>query len=448
MELNTIQIVEHNPNWEKHFFLEADAIHNAIEDVKIYIDHVGSTSVKGMPSKPIVDILVSTPDWNSVEAVVEALTKIGYHINEKCDETPRYFLVKYLPNNETSFHVHVCEPERRWAREMLIFKDELSRNDQLAKDYASLKFALASKHKNNVQAYIVGKRNFIENGLRTNQSEFSINKLLAGQRAESNEAEQLQVKMIISQLFISLIAAVSVYSNDNKYLFAAAAIGFFLVLLWFRFSQKQQRHRAAGDQARRAALLISGLGKEPSPRQKLRIINSFGVKKGELPGRREEDHFASRELPGYKRLTEMIEESSYWTSDLQRYSGGVMGMIMLAAALLILAAFGAAIASLDSDTLVSLSRVILAIMVFIVSSDWLGLMLAYKTSAVTIDEIFKRVEIVAARGFKDADVLLLMADYNAAIERAPTPLPGVFQIREKDLGQRWRAYIEEKLTTG
>lgn len=426
--------------------LEAEEIQKIVPDIDIYIDHVGSTSVKGLPSKPIIDLLISLPEWGHAELVVEALQRSGYCVSEKCEDTPRYFLVKYLPDNSACFHVHMCEPNRRWGREMLIFKDELSCNHQLAKDYADLKRRLATVYKNDVQAYILGKRDFIEGRLRMRENEFSVNQLLTRQRAESNEAEHLQVKMIMAQLFLSLIAAASVYSNDNKYLFVAAALGFFSVLLWLRCSQKQQRHRSAGDQARRAVLIISGLGKELSPGQKLRITDGFSVQNEALPVRREEDHFASRESPGYKRLAEMIEESSYWTLDLQKCSAKVMGVIMSAVMLMILIAFGAAIASFKSDNLVSLSRAILAIMVFLISSDSLGLLLAYKSSAVTIDEIFKRVEIAAARGFKDSDVLLLMSDYNAAIERAPTPLPGVFGLRNKHLSQRWRAYIEAKLT--
>jgi hypothetical protein len=87
----------------------------------------------------------------------------------------------------------------------------------------------------------------------------------------------------------------------------------------------------------------------------------------------------------------------------------------------------------------------IAIMVFVISSDFLGLLLSYRGSAVAIDEIFKRVETADARDYLEADILLLMSDYNAAIERSPTPLPWIYKFRRKGLGQRWQAYVEAKL---
>jgi hypothetical protein len=106
---------------------------------------------------------------------------------------------------------------------------------------------------------------------------------------------------------------------------------------------------------------------------------------------------------------------------------------------------GAAVASLKSDGLITMSRVMIAIMVFVISSDALGLLLSYRNSASTIDEIFKRVEVAAARGYRESDVLLLMSDYNAAIERAPTTLPWVYKLSHAGLNKRWQAYIEAKL---
>lgn len=444
MQLKNINIVEHSTNWEAQFLREAELIKSIIPNGMVFIDHVGSTAVKGLPSKPIVDILVSLSKWEYAKIVVEALQSAGYHVDEECKKTPRYFLVKYSQDGSEGFHVHICEPSRRWGFEMLIFKAELSCDEKLREDYTALKRKLATEHANDVQSYIAGKRNFIDSKLRMSEREFGVNRLLTCQRAESDKAENIQLWMMIAQLILSIIAAASVFFNNNKILFVAAILGFFLVLLWLQLSQKQQRHRAVGDQSRRAVLLISGLGMELSAGQKLRIIDNFSVQTDNFPVRREEDHFASRESPGYKRLSELIEESSYWTLELQKCSAKVMGGIIFSGLLLVFVVGGAAIMSLESDKIISFSRAILAVMVFLISSDSLGLLLAYKSSAATIDEIFKRVESIVARGYQESDVLLLMLDYNAAIERAPSPLPRVFRFSRKSLGRRWRTYIGEK----
>lgn len=328
---------------------------------------------------------------------------------------------------------------------MLIFKSELAADDDLARAYENLKRRLANKYREDVQSYMRGKKNFIENKLRDARNEFGVNKLLTHQRAESNKAERLQMRMIVTQFATAAIAAASVYSNNNKYLFAAAILIFILMLLWLVLSQGQQRHRSAGDQARRAVLLISGLDFEPSAGQKLRISDGFNVPIFKMALRREEDHFATRATPGYRRLSEMIEESSYWTRDLQQASARAMTVILMIVGVIAFITGGAAVASLESDSLISLSRAMIAIMVFVVSSDFLGLLFSYRGSTVAIDEIFKRAGTSDARDYLEADILLLMSDYNAAIERSPAPLPWIYEFRHKALGQRWQAYVEAKL---
>lgn len=210
-------------------------------------------------------------------------------------------------------------------------------------------------------------------------------------------------------------------------------------------SQAQQRRRSAGDQARRVVLLMSGLKILPSAGQSLRINDSFN---GEITSdtlRREEDHFATREKPGYKRLVEMIEESSYWTCYLQKASAKLMLVILFFLATIIFIVTGAAILSLNTNELISFSRSMIALMIFIISTDVLGLLISYRNASSSIGNIFNRVEGISAKGFLKSDALLLMADYNSAIEKAPATLPFVYILCQKKLNKKWRTYSEMKL---
>lgn len=445
-KVNAVKISKYSRAWAEDFSREAKLIESSVKCAKIYVDHVGSTSVRGLSSKPIIDILISLGDWAAVEGLVTELEGIGYSVSEVCKEVPRYFLTKNTHGELEGYHIHVCEPARSWGRDMLVFRNELASDDGLARAYGKLKEKLAEEHDGNVGTYMIGKKPFIEERLREVDGEFSVNRLLSQQRAESSKAETLQIWMMSSQLGIAVVAAVSVYLSSNSYLFILAFLGFGLMLGWLYLSQEQQKHRSAGDQARRAVLLISGLDMKPSAGQKLRINEGFHAVTSGKTLRREEDHFATREVPSYKRLAEMIEESSYWTRALQRLSAKVMIGVLFFLAAVVFVAGGAAIASLDSDALISTSRAMIAIMIFVISSDALGLFLSYKNSASTIDEVFTRVEGAAARNYSESDVLLLMSDYNAAIERAPATLPGVYKFSQKKLNRRWQAYIGAKLT--
>lgn len=444
--MNKILISEHNPAWSNQFLEEAEKLKNAIKPSTVYIDHVGSTAVNGLCGKPIIDILISLCEWGDIEDIVNKLKHLGYKVSEKCDTTPRYYLTKYI-DESNKYHVHICEPHRQWGRDMLIFKNELNVDSEFSSKYADLKKTLANIHGGDIKSYMAGKKEFIENRLREVESEFGVNRLLSYQRAESDKAERLQIWMMGHQFLISFLAAISVYFNKNEVLFWFAMVGFICMLSWFFISQNQQRHRSAGDQARRAVLLISGLNAIPSAGQNLRIRDKFNVDLNKDSLRREEDHFATREKPGYKRLVEMIEESSYWTCYLQKASARAMGFLLFVFVILMFLVTGAAITIFDIESLIFISRSMIALMVFIISTDALGLFLSYKNAASAIEEIFTRVESISAKGYPESDTLLLMLDYNSAIEKAPATLPSVYKIVQKRLNKKWGIYSEAKLNS-
>lgn len=125
--IRVVNISEYSPSWVDQFSREADSIRSAIKCAKFYIDHVGSTAVKGLAGKPIVDILISLSDWSAAGALVAELEDLGYDINEKCDDVPRYFLTKYSADGCEDFHVHICEPGCHWGARNAYFQKRAGR---------------------------------------------------------------------------------------------------------------------------------------------------------------------------------------------------------------------------------------------------------------------------------------------------------------------------------
>ncbi|WP_339434308.1 GrpB family protein [Pseudomonas sp. EA_65y_Pfl2_P78] len=141
--MKKIAISEHAFDWGNAFIKEAQSIRNRLKHPLFFIEHVGSTSVPGLPAKPIIDILISVQNWSLSEGIVEVLRDLDYQLREECLDTPRFFLAKYSSNDSIGYHVHICEPCSKWAQDMLNFKDELSANEKTAENYAALKKKLA-----------------------------------------------------------------------------------------------------------------------------------------------------------------------------------------------------------------------------------------------------------------------------------------------------------------
>ena len=74
-----ITIKEYNIKWESEFNKLQTLINDVMEDSILSIEHVGSTSIKGLAAKPILDIDIVIEDYGFFPEVVTKLEAIGYY---------------------------------------------------------------------------------------------------------------------------------------------------------------------------------------------------------------------------------------------------------------------------------------------------------------------------------------------------------------------------------
>lgn len=445
-----IRIVSHGPAMLNACSVEVEAIRAVIAPARAFIDHVGSTSIPGLPGKPVLDLLVSPIAWEDAEKIAGLLAELGYRAESDKDNVRRYFLTKTIGiGSLEAVHLHLTPPHSDWGNNMLAFRDELIADKELANRYTTLRQNLAADHPDDLEAYTLGKTAFVTSVLFSAAGTFSNDRLLTHQRAELGRAQTLQNLVLLSQLCVAGIAALSVYSNDNATLLVLAFAGFIVAGVWLALARRQRFHRNAGDQARRVVLLSSGLGETFSPEQRLRIFDKFEVKIKEHHLTREESYFATRISPSYRRLAEIIEESAYWTRYLQKASAVTLLWALISITLVIAVVILIKAPAISSDANLSMARVLIAFLVFLLSSDIIGAMFAHREAASAIDEIAHRLETAAAHDYPPADMLLIVSDYNAAVESAPSALPGMYKAHGRTLTRRWRVYLQNKrLTTG
>src|SRR5215472_12100161 len=73
-----IVMADPDPAWPRRYDELADRIRQALGWRALQLDHVGSTSVPGLPAKPIIDIDLMVADPNREQDYVRALEKAGY----------------------------------------------------------------------------------------------------------------------------------------------------------------------------------------------------------------------------------------------------------------------------------------------------------------------------------------------------------------------------------
>ena len=78
MRTSKVIVMPYDKEWQTDFEKIKNELENAIGDMVIAIEHVGSTSVQGMSAKPCIDIDVVIKDYSVFDILVSRLTDIGY----------------------------------------------------------------------------------------------------------------------------------------------------------------------------------------------------------------------------------------------------------------------------------------------------------------------------------------------------------------------------------
>jgi GrpB-like predicted nucleotidyltransferase (UPF0157 family) len=157
--------VSHDELWRDRFAAESVALAAAFGGRATEIHHVGSTSVPGLPAKPIIDILVVTDDIGQVDSLNQGMIALGYKPQGEYGISGRRFFTKG-GDVKRSHHVHVFQQDHPEVSAMLDFRDYLRSHPRQAAEYGRLKEGLALICEDDITAYNAGKDAFVKDLLR------------------------------------------------------------------------------------------------------------------------------------------------------------------------------------------------------------------------------------------------------------------------------------------
>lgn len=268
--------------------------------------------------------------------------------------------------------------------------------------------------------------------------------ILGYQLAEFDAASRLRVGMFVSQLLVLSLIAGSVFTDTHILLFVIAIAAALLSAALLVLSYFYRQHRSVAERARRFTLIYGGLGGEIDPRELREIKSSFRVSQADAKAAFKKNYFATTSEPGRNRLGRMLEESSFWTSDLQLISAWIMFWVLVIVIILAVAATATVIPSVGNDQFVSAARVSLAILSFIFSSDFFGTMIGHFEFAEAARQVCDGVCRLSEKGYPETPLMVVLSDYNAAAEAGPLSIPLVYKLREKKLNELWQDYEKRR----
>ncbi|VBB07788.1 grpb/dephospho-coa kinase [Lucifera butyrica] len=163
-ELFPIILKEHNPNYKEWYKTEERQLFNCINNEYIKrINHIGSSAIEGLLSKPTVDILLEIGDNFHIVNLIEILKTNGWILmSSKYEPDLRLVFNKgYTPFGfaERVYHLHV-----RYLGDWdeLYFRDYLTDHPDIAVQYGNLKLKLWKEYEHNRDGYTEAKTEFIK----------------------------------------------------------------------------------------------------------------------------------------------------------------------------------------------------------------------------------------------------------------------------------------------
>jgi GrpB-like predicted nucleotidyltransferase (UPF0157 family) len=162
-------IVPYDPRWPGEFDAERERLARALGALALRIDHHGSTAVPGLAAKPVIDIQISVAQLHPIATFVERLQPLGYvHVPHADDAVCPFF---HRPAEwPHTHHVHLVEAGGDEERRTLAFRDYLREHAEAAREYETLKRALAAEFSeqepSSREAYANAKTDFVARVVR------------------------------------------------------------------------------------------------------------------------------------------------------------------------------------------------------------------------------------------------------------------------------------------
>lgn len=160
-----VRIVPYDPDWAPRFEQERTLLAGAIDEWAVGgIHHVGSTSVPGLQSKPVIDILIGVRSLEDSYACFDRLAGLDYLYAPYRTHEMHWFCKP--DRSRRTHHLHLVPTISARFRDELAFRDYLRDHPDVAQEYGALKRRLAAKFEHDREAYTDAKADFISAILR------------------------------------------------------------------------------------------------------------------------------------------------------------------------------------------------------------------------------------------------------------------------------------------
>lgn len=152
---------DYSAEWPALFAQEAERLRELLGAEIVAIHHIGSTSVLGLPAKPIIDLLPLVREIGRIDALTAALQAAGYTAWGEYGLPGRRYFTKDREAYRTH-NIHIYQHDNSDVTRHLAFCAYLRRHPDIRDDYAALKRVAYAQFPADIAAYNEAKNTWIK----------------------------------------------------------------------------------------------------------------------------------------------------------------------------------------------------------------------------------------------------------------------------------------------
>lgn len=161
LKRGTVELQPHQKAWEENADHTISMLKRILGAAAVDIQHIGSTSIKGISAKPIIDLVIGVCSFEDIMILKDVLEAEGVIYRGQDHPGQHLFVMGDFEADTRTHHIHVVIFESEEWVNYVNFRDYLNTHPDKAIEYDSLKRHLFEGFSMDRGRYTSGKQELI-----------------------------------------------------------------------------------------------------------------------------------------------------------------------------------------------------------------------------------------------------------------------------------------------
>ena len=162
LKRGTVALEPHQAEWEENAKETITQLKAVLGDTAVDIQHIGSTSLRTISAKPIIDLAIGVRALDDIKAMIDELEKVNVIFRGQDHPEQLLFVKGDFEKDTRTHHIHTVV----WGGESWVnyvnFRDYLNAFPEKAAQYDALKRDLLANYAEDRGSYTSGKQTLID----------------------------------------------------------------------------------------------------------------------------------------------------------------------------------------------------------------------------------------------------------------------------------------------